>query len=702
MLQLVTYYDQKRALSRQQMMVCNQCPKMKIYQDATQEADINFEKYQAQYTLAEMQAKNADLGVTNATLNSQGAESAATRGVDSVTTLTQDLAAAEKTCDDKYPEEEEAKTNYNLAVAKISTFEDQRKKATKIEMNKLLKERRTKSYYLSMRGGSHVAMGTPTYDAVASTTKGAMTVSLWVKLTSLGHDSTLISTRGENGGEIYGWTLGANSEDGFYFDATTEGTQSGQVQRTRMKSGTTSMEITMNEWYNIAVTWGEEKKLYVNGYIVARGIGGDLIYESLKNMAGAGMKSHAGRSLVIGALSDSSKWLNGAVDNIAVWNRENTAEEIQGRCAKKDSTSNILQGTRAVTSFLDVSSSVHNESASAIDTSFDNTNPSQLLLFLNFGPKFDLGANIQSSVEGSGDFDGTVMNTASATWIPDDDGKVFCGALSNTMGRKVIRKLSEKTAIMRPMNDGACTKNTSVCENDECSPTNEGGVAIYLQPELFGNGAGQIPNPDQAGKRIGNVELLLSLGSGASGGDTKEEDVWIVKAFILTDNNACVKDSLTSANTTLEISEMDRKEGRVAVDLTAQLRELAQSGAGAMRGVYIVRADTSTPLIKGVSFLSTTVQDSQKRPQLIAGITDGDSPPIQLLKRKNACPQGTHVVCTSNEVQASIGFDGYDERSCGTMENKEGEEVTMRITSQKTQPVLGTCDKAEGIFCCSV
>jgi hypothetical protein len=302
-----------------------------------------------------------------------------------------------------------------------------------------------------------------------------------------------------------------------------------------------------------------------------------------------------------------------------------------------------------VTSFLDVSSSVHNESASAIDTSFDNTNPSQLLLFLNFGPKFDLGANIQSSVEGSGDFDGTVMNTASATWIPDDDGKVFCGALSNTMGRKVIRKLSEKTAIMRPMNDGACTKNTSVCENDECSPTNEGGVAIYLQPELFGNGAGQIPNPDQAGKRIGNVELLLSLGSGASGGDTKEEDVWIVKAFILTDNNACVKDSLTSANTTLEISEMDRKEGRVAVDLTAQLRELAQSGAGVMRGVYIVRADTSTPLIKGVSFLSTTVQDSQKRPQLIAGITDGDSPPIQLLKRKNACPQGTHVVCTSTE-----------------------------------------------------
>ena len=121
-LQLVTYYDQKRALSRQQMMVCNQCPKMKIYQDATAAADISFTKFKAQYTLAEMQQQNADLGVTNATLNSQDAELQAARGVDLVTTLTQDLQAAEKTCDDKFPEEEEAKSTYNAKNDKLIAY----------------------------------------------------------------------------------------------------------------------------------------------------------------------------------------------------------------------------------------------------------------------------------------------------------------------------------------------------------------------------------------------------------------------------------------------------------------------------------------------------------------------------------------------------------------------------------------------------
>ena len=125
LLQLVTYYDQKRALARQQMMVCNQCPKMKEYQDAAKDADIAFDKYKAQYTLAEMSQKNADLSVTNATLNSQGAELSASRGVESVTSLTQDLTAAEKTCDDKYPEEEVSKEKYNIEKKKLKHLKQQ-------------------------------------------------------------------------------------------------------------------------------------------------------------------------------------------------------------------------------------------------------------------------------------------------------------------------------------------------------------------------------------------------------------------------------------------------------------------------------------------------------------------------------------------------------------------------------------------------
>ena len=251
LLQLVTYYDQKRALSRQQMTVCNQCPKMKIYQDATAEADVSFTKYKAQYTLAEMQKQNADLGVTNATLKSQEAELQATRGVDSVTTLTQDLTAAEKTCDDKFPEEEEAKNKYNLKNQQLEKFNANKIKLIQKEMNRLLKTKRSQSYYFSTRAGSHIKMAPSLYDAVAATSTGALTVSLWVKLNSLGHDSTLISARGENGGQVYGWAVGVNSMDGFYFDATVEGKTTGSVERRRMKSKGDIVELAMHVWYNI-------------------------------------------------------------------------------------------------------------------------------------------------------------------------------------------------------------------------------------------------------------------------------------------------------------------------------------------------------------------------------------------------------------------------------------------------------------------
>ena len=671
LLQLVTYYDQKRALARQQMMVCNQCPKMKEYQDAAKDADIAFDKYKAQYTLAEMSQKNADLSVTNATLNSQGAELSASRGVESVTSLTQDLTAAEKTCDDKYPEEEVSKEKYNIARKKVETFETTRKDETTKEMNVLLKERRSKSYYLSTHAGSHIDMGTKGYDVVASETSGAaMTVSLWIKLTSLGQDSTLISSRGENGGQIFGWSIGVNSQDGFYFDVTIEGDAKGKVITSRMKSGSNAMELTMNEWYYVAVTWGEEKKLFVNGYNVARGKGGTIMYESLTNVADAGVKSHAGRSLTIGALNDGTKWFNGGMDNVALWSRELAAEELQKSCTKKDTTKNVVE-----------------------------LSGEKLFFFLNFGPDFDLGTNVTSTVAGMEIMEGSVIMESAATWIPDDDGKVFCGALTNTMGRKVIRRLSEKTAYMRVTKDIKCSVNTTVCVDDKCSPTSEGGIAVYFQNELFGNGAGQIPNPDQKGKKISNVELLLSLGS-----DAKEDDVWNVQTFIMNDNEVdgggggCVMNSVKSGNTTVEIVQFERDEGRVTVDMTDQLRELARATSGSVKGVYITRADTTTPDSVDLYFMSSTFSDAKKRPQLIVGVTDGESPPINFLKGQSSCKQGTHKMCTYNEVESSVGFDGYDERRCGKM-MKDDKKENFQISLKNS---LETCENNQGVFCCAV
>ena len=87
-------------------------------------------------------------------------------------------------------------------------------------------------------------------------------------------------------------------------------------------------------------------------------------------------------------------------------------------------------------------------------------------------------------MKGSGTFEGTVKKVNSATWIPDDDGKVFCGALTNTMGRKVIRKLSDKTAYMRVMDDTNETLNNNTRIENEVlvvkSQTDSMGLIRYL------------------------------------------------------------------------------------------------------------------------------------------------------------------------------------------------------------------------------
>jgi hypothetical protein len=687
LLQLVTYYDQKRSLSRQQMMVCNQCPKMKEYQDATAAADIMFNKYKAQYTLAEMQAKNADLGVTNATLNSQDAELQAAKGVDTVTTLTQDLQAAEKTCDDKFPEEEKAKFKYNTINEKLTKYNENKKNLINNEMDRLLQEKRSKSYYFSTKAGGHISMEPSLYDAMSTTSKGSLTLSLWVKLSSLGHDSTIICTYGETGGQIYGWTLGVNSKDGFYFDATTEGTTENSIERKRMKSGGDTIELAMNVWYNIAVTWGEEKKMYLNGYNVARGQAGEIMYEPNGN----GILQPASKSVTIGALKDGSKWLNGGIDDLALWSRENPPNEIKGRCSKKDSTINIL-GTATTTttpSFFEL-----NEDPNV----FENKNSKQLLFFLNFGPNFDLGTDITSKVEGSGTFVGEIKRNTTVTWIPDEDSKIFCTPLANTLGRKVIRRLSEKTGYFRRMSNGDCKVNTTKCKDNQCAPQNDGGIALYLTSELFGNGPGQIPNTlISPKKKISNVQLLLSLGEKSKNIDDAEiNEKWIMKGFILNDINECIKDSLIDGNTTININKFEKDEGRLTIDMTDQLNKLSQTDDNTTpRGIYIMRADTGVAIKDKLTFFSSAAEvDAPKRPQLVAGVTDGNSPPIKFFKGEVKCP-ATHTLCTSNEVEASVGFDGYSERRCGTMETVG----SMKIS--RSTNILESCNNPTGLFCCN-
>merc|ERR1712072_266049 len=134
------------------------------------------------------------------------------------------------------------------------------------------------------------------------------------------------------------------------------------------------------------------------------------------------MGSSAGRRLTIGALPDGKDALTGGIDDVGIWAREASGEELQAGCNKHNATA-LARGQ----------------------------NNEDLVAMYDFGPNFDLGTNVVGSAmaKAAGESaapEGTVVGNSTATWIPDDDSKVFCGKLSNTLGRKLIRRLSSSTA----------------------------------------------------------------------------------------------------------------------------------------------------------------------------------------------------------------------------------------------------------------
>jgi hypothetical protein len=685
LLQLVSFYDQKRSLSTQQMQVCNQCPKMKEYQEAEKEAAMNFDKFKAQYELARMAASNADLGVTNSTILNNNAQLSASRGMDSVTSLAQKLAAAEQACDDRFPQEEHAKAEFRLADVAEKEAEANFKREKLEETNRLLQDRRSRSYYLSIRAGSHIDFGSAGYDAVATGATGSLTVSAWVKLSSLGHPMCIVSARGENSGQVYGWTFGVSQQNGFYFDATVEGWESPNfVSHTSLNSGI-AIDLNVHVWYYVVLTWGEEQKLWVNGYNVARSSGGVLAYKSPRGPF-ADSEAQAGRRLTIGALAGGTDFLNGAIDDVAIWSREVPGEELKQRCNKAGTSLSMKASTKE-----------------------------GLIAFYDFGPQFDLGTEVCPALavgtqanSGGVVLKGRIHRNASATWIPDMDSQVFCGKLDNTLGRKLIRRLSPRTADMQQLNDVQChlPPCNTLCHDNLCQPVRGGGISLVLHRSLFGPRTGQIPKVgDGTRKRITTAQVMLSITSAGAQNANAVRDlqsVFVVQAFSMEENRTSrVVDSILNdtENTSISIGPREMQAGHIMVDITPQLRTLAEASDQNVtsRGIFITLGASSMPE-SIVKVYAPQFQDVQKRPQLLVGITDGGSSPLMFLK--GVAPHACHEpmqICTEHELRMASGFDGYSKKQCGNVMMNHELSVQKIISRGET----ALCSEAEGTFCCT-
>ena len=143
-----------------------------------------------------------------------------------------------------------------------------------------------------------------------------------------------------------------------------------------------------------------------------------------------------------------------------------------------------------------------------------------------------------------------------------------------------------------------------------------------------------------------------------------------------------------------DIPSMVEIWNKVVEDANAfpQIDKLSEKGA---KDFFASQTFTGVAIKDKLTFFSSAAEvDAPKRPQLVAGVTDGNSPPIKFFKGEVKCP-ATHTLCTSNEVEASVGFDGYSERRCGTMETVG----SMKIS--RSTNILESCNNPTGLFCCN-
>jgi hypothetical protein len=169
------------------------------------------------------------------------------------------------------------------------------------------------------RDGAAVSLdGSTSYLSVPSVpvSGSSLTIATWVKNTSLpaGIDQRIVSKSTGTAEQAHDWMLSLT------------GTTGGQRLRFRLKTGTTTSTliassgvISQNTWYHAAATYdGTRMRLYLDGVEIG-------------SVAKAGaISSTAAAPINIGRSPDGSNYLHGAVDDLRVYSRALSQQEIAG------------------------------------------------------------------------------------------------------------------------------------------------------------------------------------------------------------------------------------------------------------------------------------------------------------------------------------------------------------------------------------
>ncbi len=163
--------------------------------------------------------------------------------------------------------------------------------------------------YVSLAGNS-------TFDNM-----GAMTISAWIKPSSLGENGKGRIVTKAAGGSLpsYGWSFYLTNEvaNGIKFavDHTTA----------HLEHASVANAITLNQWQLVTVTWDGSKNasnahIYVNG--------NEVSYAVADNAVGT-RASDTSNSLYIGSNPARTRSFNGSIDDVKIFNRVLSADEVK-------------------------------------------------------------------------------------------------------------------------------------------------------------------------------------------------------------------------------------------------------------------------------------------------------------------------------------------------------------------------------------
>ncbi len=177
---------------------------------------------------------------------------------------------------------------------------------------------------------------------------GAMTVAAWINPASLGQSSLgRVVDKSASVSPTSGWTIFLGGTNTISFRV--------QYSTTTLVHQTANNAIALNQWQHVALTWdgsitAANAKLYVNGQETA--------YSTTTNAAGSRV-SDASSSLRIGNGPGSTTTFNGLIDDVRLYNRVMTPQEIAVLAAKGGMGVLTLSDTASTSTTLTKSTTVN-------------------------------------------------------------------------------------------------------------------------------------------------------------------------------------------------------------------------------------------------------------------------------------------------------------------------------------------------------